>query len=56
MKAIKYYLGFVRGSQSFMEGYNPAAEFFKSLYLGFGFTRECMADDKRIRKAKNDKW
>ena len=53
MKAIKYYLGFIRGSQSFMEGCNPAAEFFKSLCLGLGFTRACMIDDKQLGKVIN---
>jgi len=54
MKAIKYYLWFIRESQSFMKGYNPIATFFKSLCLGLGFTRACMIDDKQLGKVIND--
>ena len=54
MKAIKYYLGFIRGSQSFMKGHNPIVTFFKSLYLGFRFTWDCMIDDKQLGEVKNN--
>lgn len=36
---IKWYIWFIKQSQSYMKGYNPIAVFIKSLYKGFGFVK-----------------
>lgn len=43
---IRYYIWFIKESQSFMQGYNPAKVFFQSLYKGISFASELCAWDK----------
>ena len=50
MKSIKYYLWFVKESQSFMKGYNPTLVFIRSLYKGVGFVKSMKAWDKTTDK------
>ena len=47
IKAIKYYVGFIKESQKFMKGsMNPIRVFFESLYRGIWFTRHSLRWDK----------
>jgi len=50
MKSIKYYVWFIKQSQSFMKGHNPIIVFVKSLYKGFGYVKSMNKWDKQPDK------